>query len=57
LRLYAGAAVAGGRGGCRAVEVGLLLLVVSVLALGMRVEWPLRRVDRLAVRLGFVGEF
>jgi len=42
------------------VEVGLgalLLLVVFVLALGRRVEWPPRRVDRLAVRLGFVGEF
>ncbi|MEM4650426.1 MAG: hypothetical protein QW086_01220, partial [Pyrobaculum sp.] len=35
----------------------LLLLVVFVLALGRRVEWPPRRVDRLAVRLGFVGEF
>ena len=42
------------------MEVGLgalLLLVVFVLALGRRVEWPPRRVDRLAVRLGFVGEF
>jgi len=25
--------------------------------LGRRVEWPPRRVDRLAVWLGFVGEF
>jgi len=25
--------------------------------LGRRVEWPPRRVDGLAVRLGFVGEF
>ena len=31
-------------------------LVVFVL-LGRRVEWSLRRVDGLAVRLGFVGEF
>jgi hypothetical protein len=39
------------------VELGvLLLLVVFVLALGRRVEWPPRRVDGLAVRLGFVGE-
>ena len=30
-------------------------LVVFVL-LGRRVEWPPRRVDRLALRLGFVGE-
>jgi hypothetical protein len=42
--------------GAWTVEVGLLLLVVSVLALGRRVEWSPRRVDRLAVRLGFVGE-
>jgi uncharacterized membrane protein YfcA len=40
------------------VEVGLgVLLVVFVLALGRRVEWPPWRVDRLAVQLGFVGEF
>ena len=25
--------------------------------MGGRAEWPPRRVDRLAVRLGFVGEF
>ena len=31
-------------------------MVVFVL-LGRRVEWPPRRVDGLAVRLGFVGEF
>jgi len=38
--------------------VGLgVLLAAFVLALGRRVEWPPRRVDRLAVRLGFVGEF
>ena len=37
------------------VEVGLLLLAVFVL-LGRRVEWSPRRVDGLAVRLGFVGE-
>jgi hypothetical protein len=42
--------------GAWAVEVGLLLLVVFVL-LGRRVEWSPRRVDWLAVRLGFVGEF
>jgi hypothetical protein len=35
--------------------VGLLLFVVFAL-LGGRAEWPPRRVDRLAVRLGFVGE-
>ncbi len=49
--------LAGVEGGRRAVEIGLGLLVVFVLALGRRVEWPPRRVDRLAVRLGFVGEF
>jgi uncharacterized membrane protein YfcA len=43
--------------GAWAVEVGLLLLVVFVLALGRRGEWSPRRVDGLAVRLGFVGEF
>ena len=37
-----------------AVEVGLLLLVVFVL-LGGKAEWSPRRVDGLAVRLGFVG--
>jgi hypothetical protein len=39
-----------------AVEVGLLLLAVFVL-LGRRAERSPRRVDRLAVRLGFVWEF
>ena len=45
-------------GGGRAVEVGLgvLLLLVVFVLLGGRVEWSPRRVDRLAVRLGFVGE-
>ena len=51
--------LAGVEGGRRAVEVGLgvLLLLVVFVLLGRRVEWPPRRVDRLAVRLGFVGEF
>ena len=50
--------LAGVEGGRRAVEVGLgLLLFVVFVLLGGRVEWPPRRVDRLAVRLGFVGEF
>jgi hypothetical protein len=51
--------LAGVEGGRRAVEVGLgvLLLLVFFVLLGRRVEWPPRRVDRLAVRLGFVGEF
>jgi len=39
-----------------AAEVWLLLFVVFAL-LGGRAEWPPRRVDGLAVRLGFVGEF
>jgi len=41
-----------------AVEMGLgvLLLLVVFVLLGRRVEWPPRRVDGLAVRLGFVGE-
>jgi uncharacterized membrane protein YfcA len=40
-----------------AVEVGLGVLLVVFVLLGRRVEWSLRRVDGLAVRLGFVGEF
>ncbi len=47
---YAGAAIEG------AVEVGLLRLAVFVL-LGRRAERSPRRVDRLAVRLGFVWEW
>jgi len=49
------AGVEGGRG---AVEVGLgvLLLLVVFVLLGGKAEWPPRRVDGLAVRLGFVGE-
>jgi len=44
-------------GGRRAVEMGLgvLLLLVVFVLLGRRVEWSPRRVDGLAVRLGFVG--
>ena len=38
------------------LEVGVLLLAVFVL-LGRRAERSPRRVDRLAVRLGFVWEF
>ena len=34
-----------------------VLLAAFVLALGRRVEWPPRRADGLAVRLGFVGEW
>jgi hypothetical protein len=39
------------------VEVGLgvLLLLAVFVLLGRRVEWPPRRVDGLALRLGFVG--
>ena len=40
-----------------AVEVGLGVLLVVFVLLGRRVEWSLRRVDGLAVRLGFVGEW
>ena len=49
--------LAGVEGGRRAVEVGLgvLLLLVVFALLGRRAEWPPRRIDRLAVRLGFVG--
>jgi hypothetical protein len=39
-----------------AVEVGLGGSLVVFVLLGRRVEWPPRRVDGLAVRLGFVGE-
>jgi len=49
--------LAGVEGGRRAVEVGLGVLLVVFVLLGRRVEWPPRRVDRLAVWLGFVGEF
>jgi hypothetical protein len=38
------------------VVVGLGVLLVVVVLLGRRVEWPPRRVDRLAVWLWFVGE-
>jgi hypothetical protein len=49
--------LAGVEGGRRAVEMGLGGSLVVFVLLGRRVEWPQRRVDRLAVRLGFVGEF
>jgi len=48
------AGVEGGRG---AVEVGLGGSLVVFVLLGRRVEWSPRRVDGLAVRLGFVGEW
>ena len=51
-----GLVLAGVEGGGRAVEVGLGVLLVFFVLLGWRVEWPPRRVDRLAVWLGFVGE-
>jgi uncharacterized membrane protein YfcA len=35
---------------------GFWFVAVTVLVV-RRVEWPPRRVDRLALRLGFVGEF
>jgi hypothetical protein len=35
---------------------GLWRWGLGVLWLGRRVEWPPRRVDGLALRLGFVGE-
>ncbi len=40
-----------------AVEVGLGVLLVVFVLLGRRVEWSPRRVDGLAVWLGFVGEW
>jgi hypothetical protein len=43
-------------GGGRAVEVGLGVLLAAFVSLGKGMEWPPRRVDGLAVRLGFVGE-
>jgi len=46
------AGVEGGRG---AVEVGLGGSLVVFVLLGRRVEWSPRRVDGLAVQLGFVG--
>ena len=51
--------LAGVEGGRRAVEVGLwvLLLLVVFVLLGGKAGWPPRRVDRLAVWLGFVGEY
>ncbi len=39
------------------MEVGLGGSLVVFVLLGRRVEWPPRRVDGLAVRLGFVGEW
>ncbi len=47
--------VSGGHWG--AVEVGLGGSLVVFVLLGRRVEWSPRRVDGLAVRLGFVGEW
>ena len=51
--------LAGVEGGRWAEEVGLgvLLLLVVFVLLGGKAEWPPRRVDGLAVRLGFVGEW
>jgi hypothetical protein len=36
---------------------GLGVLLAAFVLLSRRVEWPPRRVDGLAVRLGFVGEW
>jgi len=45
-----------GAGGRRRWGWGVLLLLVVFVLLGGKAEWPPRRVDGLAVRLGFVGE-
>jgi len=44
-------------GGRRAVEVGPEVLLVAFVLLGGKAEWPPRRVDGLAVRLGLWGSF
>jgi hypothetical protein len=52
-----GLSLAGVEGGRGAVEVGLGGSLVVFVLLGRRVVWPPRRVDGLAVWLGFVGEW